>query len=110
MSTTLDVPQPPEKVEPTDRRTVPPATAFGTLEDHVPRALRFPRVLAGFVALVGAVFWIYSYQRLHHTDLWGHLAYGRLLCATRALPATEPLMPLSQGMPFVDTAWLAQVA
>ena len=26
------------------------------------------------------------------------------------LPETEPLMPLSRGIPFVDTAWLSQVA
>ncbi len=97
MSTTLDT-----------QSTASPAKT-GTLEDHVPLALRFPRVLAGFVALIGAVFWCYSYQRLHHTDLWGHLAYGRLVCATHTLPATEPLMPLAEGMPFVDTAWLSQV-
>jgi hypothetical protein len=109
MSTALDAPQRAEKVESAEERAPVATSTAGTLEDHVPPALRFPRVLAGFVALVGAVFWIYSYQRLHHTDLWGHLAYGRLLCATQALPATEPLMPLAQGMPFVDTSWLAQV-
>ena len=131
MSTTLDTQQPVEKggqappgsliscgldlpvgASPrfsTGCQTPAPASATGNLEDHVPRALRFPRVLAGFVALIGAVFWCYSFQRLHHTDLWGHLAYGRLLCATRTLPATEPLMPLARGMPLVDTAWLAQV-
>ncbi len=97
MSTTLD-PQ---------SSTTPPAAV--TLEDHVPLALRFPRVLAGFVALIGAVYWCYSLQRLHHTDLWGHLAYGRLVSTTHVLPATEPLMPLAEGMPLVDTAWLSQV-
>src|SRR5580704_13903703 len=98
MSTTLD-PQP--LVEKNGQAPVSTPTP-ATLEDHVPVALRLPRVLAGFVALIGALYWCYSYQRLHHTDLWGHLAYGRLVCATRALPATEPLMPLSEGMPLVD--------
>lgn len=97
MSTTLD----------TQNSTTTPPTV--TLEDHVPMALRFPRVLAGFVALIGVVYSCYCFQRLHHTDLWGHLAYGRLIATTHALPATEPLMPLAEGMPLVDTAWLSQV-
>lgn len=69
-----------------------------------------PRVLAGFVAVVGVVFWLYCRQPLYHTDLWGHLAYGRLIWQTGAVPATEPFMPLAREVPFVDTAWLAQVA
>lgn len=97
MSTTLD-PQ---------TSASPPAPV--TLEDHVPLALRFPRVLAAFVGLIGTVYLCYNFQRLHHTDLWGHLAYGRLVAATHALPATEPFMPLAEGMPLVDTAWLSQV-
>jgi hypothetical protein len=97
MSTTLEVQQPQSEV---------PA---GTLVDRTPQALRFSRVIPAFVALIGGLFWSYSYQRLHHTDLWGHLAYGRLICETAALPATEPLLPLAEGVPLVDTAWLAQV-
>ena len=77
MSTTLD-PQP--LVDKKRGQASASTTTTATLEDHVPMALRFPRVLAGFVALIGAVYWCYSFQRLHHTDLWGHLAYGRLLC------------------------------
>src|SRR5579872_1425904 len=50
------------------------------------------RVLAGLVAVVGAIFWCYSRQPLYHTDLWGHLAYGRLIWETGALPKTEPFM------------------
>src|SRR5262249_517126 len=69
-----------------------------------------PRVLALFVAVIGIVFWLYSRQPLYHTDLWGHLAYGRLIWESGALPATEPFMPLARGVPLVDTAWLAQVA
>ena len=75
----------------------------------MPVALRSTRVLTGFVALIGAVYWCYCFQRLHHTDLWGHLAYGRLVSTAHILPATEPLMPLAEGMPLVDTAWLSQL-
>ena len=49
-------------------------------------------------------------SRLYHTDLWGHLAYGRLIWQTGAIPETEPFMPLAHGVPLVDTAWLAQIA
>jgi hypothetical protein len=69
-----------------------------------------PRVVAGFMAVVGGIFWFYGRQPLYHTDLWGHLAYGRLIWETGALPATEPFMPLARDMSFIDTAWLAQVA
>jgi hypothetical protein len=62
-----------------------------------------------FVALGGAVLWFYGRQPLSHTDLWGHLAYGRLICETGRIPATEPFMPLARGVPLVDTAWLSQV-
>ncbi|QDT17123.1 hypothetical protein CA12_32350 [Alienimonas californiensis] len=46
---------------------------------------------------------------LYHADLWAHLAYGRHIRATGEVPATEPLMPLSAGEPFVNFAWLAGV-
>lgn len=59
---------------------------------------------------MGAIFWFYNRQPLYHTDLWGHLAYGRFIWETGALPETEPFMPLAQGVPIVDTAWLVQVA
>ena len=50
-----------------------------------------------------------SHRSLWHTDLWGHLAYGRLIVTNRALPASEPLMPLSRGIPFSDLAWLSEI-
>jgi hypothetical protein len=69
-----------------------------------------PRVVAFFVVIVGAIFWFYSRQPLYHTDLWGHLAYGRLIWESGALPATEPFMPLARDVRVVDSAWLSQVA
>jgi hypothetical protein len=63
-------------------------------------------ILAGVIA---AIFWLYSRQPLHHTDLWGHLAYGRLIWQSGTLPSTEPFMPLARDVPLVDTAWLTQV-
>src|SRR5260370_12974559 len=67
------------------------------------------RVVAAFAAVMGAIFGLYSRQPLYHTDLWGHLAYGRLIWESGALPTTEPFMPLARDVPLVDSAWLAQV-
>ena len=80
------------------------------LEDHTPPFLRSPRILAGLVFMVGLVYLMFCLRPIWHTDIWGHLAYGRLIWETRSLPATEPLMPLAAGVSFVDTAWLSQLA
>jgi len=62
------------------------------------------------LVLALAVFQLFLSQRpLSYTDLWGHLAYGRLIVTEGRLPRTEPLLPLSRGIPFDDTAWLSQV-
>jgi hypothetical protein len=61
------------------------------------------------VVVLGLFHLFLSHRPLWHTDLWGHLAYGRVIVANRALPATEPLMPLSRGIPFNDLAWLSEV-
>lgn len=85
--------------------TFPPAN----LGDRLTSGLKAPAALPLFVLLLAPVFWFYSNQRLHHTDVWGHLAYGRLIWQTRSIPATEPFMPLARDVPLVDTAWLTQV-
>lgn len=58
---------------------------------------------------VSVVFFVFSTRPLWHTDLWGHLAYGRWIWEARAVPTTEPLMPLAAGSRFVDLAWLTQL-
>jgi hypothetical protein len=72
---------------------------------------RFNLSPAGFALWVAlCVFFVYlSHRPLWHTDLWGHLAYGRLIVASGSIPSTEPLMPLCQGVPFVDFSWLSEV-
>ena len=50
-----------------------------------------------------------SHRPLWHTDLWGHLAYGRLIWESGEIPETAPLMPLARGVEFIDTAWLSQI-
>lgn len=79
------------------------------LEDHTPTWARTSRVTAGLVLTIGLVYLFFCVRPVWHTDVWGHLSYGRLIWQTGALPATEPLMPLSAGVAFVDTAWLSQL-
>jgi hypothetical protein len=76
---------------------------------RISERLRISRPVFVAMLLLGLFFLDLSRRPLWHTDLWGHLAYGRLIVANRALPRTEPLMPLSSGMRFVDLSWLSQV-
>jgi hypothetical protein len=79
------------------------------LEDKVPKHLKASAATAGLTFALCLLFVALSYHSLWHTDLWGHLAYGRWIVAAKGVPAVEPLMPLAKGVPFVDTAWLSQV-
>ncbi|MCH7989480.1 MAG: hypothetical protein IID46_10095 [Planctomycetes bacterium] len=85
-----------------DRETV-------SLRGQHPERFRVPRAVAGFTFVIGIVLCWLSHRPVWHTDVWGHLAYGRLIDETGTLPLTEPLMPLSRDVPFVDTAWMSQV-
>jgi hypothetical protein len=82
---------------------------LSVLEDHTPVYLRAPRALAGLTLALGLIFLFFCLRPLWHTDVWGHLAYGRVIWNAKSLPVTEPLLPLAQGMRFVDTAWLSQL-
>lgn len=79
------------------------------LVNRLPEWFRAPRALAGFVLVLGILYCFFNFLPVWHTDVWGHLAYGRMIAETRAIPDTEPFMPLSKGTPLVDTAWLSQV-
>ena len=67
----------------------------------------------GRVLLIAAVFCLlfmhYNYLPLFHSDVWGHVAYGEWILQHGRLPASEPFVPLADGVPVVDTAWLGQV-
>ncbi|MEX0717996.1 MAG: hypothetical protein WD066_15485 [Planctomycetaceae bacterium] len=80
-----------------------------SLQDRMPHWLRWPRSVAGATFVIGVIFLLTSHRPLWHTDVWGHLSYGRWIVEHGALPQTEPFMPLAEGVRFVDTAWLSQV-
>ena len=81
------------------------------LEDRMPEWFRSTRTFAGLSVMLLVVFLFLNYRPLWHTDLWGHLAYGRLIreSGLGVLYGNEPLMPLAEGIRFTDTAWLSQV-
>lgn len=80
------------------------------LQDRTPPALQASSNVAILTAVLGVLFMLLSYFPLWHTDLWGHLAYGRWMFSRGGVPITEPLMPLAEGVRFVDTAWLSQLS
>ncbi len=79
------------------------------LQDRIPPQYQLTRRSVVLIALLSLLFTICSYRPLWHSDLWGHLSYGRWIWQAKAVPQVEPLMPLAQGVPFVDTAWLSQL-
>tara|TARA_R110002072_G_scaffold303140_1_gene495560 strand:+ start:33824 stop:35458 length:1635 start_codon:yes stop_codon:yes gene_type:complete len=88
----------------------PSVADVNMLEDKLPEWFRTPAIGAGFTFLIGLTYFFFDrLQPITHTDVWGHLTYGRLLWETGTLPSTEPLMPLSYGVPFVNSAWLSQL-
>lgn len=97
-----DAPRSPEDGAP----ALPDATS---LEDRLPEWFRSTKALPLLILPLGLILLVTGSMPLWHTDLWGHLAYGRLIVATGEIPDTEPFMPLARGVELVDTAWLSQV-
>lgn len=66
--------------------------------------------VAGLVSVVvlGVVFLFTSFNRLNHTDLWGHVNFGRWIAEHQALPATDPFAAAPSEIPALHGAWLSQ--
>jgi hypothetical protein len=83
---------------------------LNVLQDRIPPQFQLTKRAVVLVGILGLLFTLCSYQPLWHSDLWGHLSYGRWIWQMKAVPRVEPLMPLAQGVPFIDIAWLSQLA
>src|SRR5688572_5620180 len=73
----------------------------------------FPKLsFAGLIATVAlcAVFLLTSFNRLNHTDLWGHLNFGRWMAEHAALPVQDPFSAAPAATPVLNAAWLSQLA
>jgi len=63
------------------------------------------------LAFVAVVFVVVSYFPLWHTDVWGHLKYGRWMVENRTIPDREPFSPWWDGrVPFTQFYTLAHLA
>ncbi|RMG00889.1 MAG: hypothetical protein D6741_06045, partial [Planctomycetota bacterium] len=75
---------------------------------------RLPVLDAGRTAaivVVLAAWFVGSLFPLNHTDLWGHLAFGRWIVEHGRLPHADPFRSfLPPDAPFANIPWLAQVA
>ncbi|MBX3442091.1 MAG: hypothetical protein KF774_06770 [Planctomyces sp.] len=109
---TVDTPPPPSDAPEMPQPPVRPRGEpdLSVLEDRVPDSARFSRRTALLTLALGMLFAVLSYCPLWHTDLWGHLSYGRWIADHQSLPETEPFLPLAEGVRVVDTAWLSQLA
>ena len=100
----------PLQQKPTVPGEVPELSDARVLEDKTPEWLRTPSVSALFVLLLGILMvTLFGSRPLWPTDLWDHVNYGTWILENRSVAATEPLMPLAEGVPLVNTVWLAQV-
>lgn len=108
MAATLTEVEPTTEMPPPKTTRKPPPDA-SQLEDRFPEWFRTTPRAVIWVAVLGIAFVFFNLRPLRHTDLWGHLAYGRLIVDGGAIPQTEPLMPLADGVQLIDTAWLSQI-
>lgn len=62
---------------------------------------------AALCGLLGVLFLLVAYLPLSHRGVWVHLVRGEAILSAAALPTTDPVSPLSAGLPYVETSWLA---
>ncbi|MEQ8789776.1 MAG: hypothetical protein RIC55_26010 [Pirellulaceae bacterium] len=60
-------------------------------------------------AWFAAFFMYFNYIPIFHSDIWGHIHYGKFALEHGHFPAHDPFMPLAAGMTAVNTAWLSQI-
>jgi hypothetical protein len=62
------------------------------------------------VTILGGIYALISFAPLWHTDVWGHVQYGRWIIEHRVPPEREPFTPYAdQGQKLPQTQWLSQV-
>ncbi|QDT33556.1 hypothetical protein [Thalassoglobus polymorphus] len=87
--------------------------AIGEREEFA-NQIREKVVVSGWALLgtlaVGLFFVYCSYVPLYHTDLWGHVGYGKWMLEHGALPIEDPFVSLAGGVEVIDNAWLSQLA
>jgi hypothetical protein len=72
---------------------------------RIRRSLSVGSLISGL--LLVALFMVEVDRPLSHTDLWGHLAYGRHY-EQKGFPETEPFLKHSTDSAFIATSWFSQ--
>src|SRR5262245_58034728 len=87
----------------------PLGAGFDLANPNIPLAryyLRSSHVLAAVIVAVVAL--LYCQLLLWHSDIWGHLAFGRWMSEHRTLLEHEPSNPfVDRTAPFAHFEWLA---
>jgi hypothetical protein len=65
------------------------------------------KTLVLLLAIAPLFAWL-VWRPMWHTDLWGHLAYGRWMWTHGRIPAHEVFLRWNPDAPLIDTAWLSQ--
>ena len=61
------------------------------------------------VGLLGFTFLMIDLHPMYHSDVWGHLKYGKWILSHGRLPDHEPFTPFAdQRTPYVNFQWLSQ--
>jgi hypothetical protein len=84
------------------RIVLTPAVNLETL----PRISR--EALAAVVALA-SIFLVTGLNPVNHTDVWGHLSFGRWIVENGGLPAADPFRWDLPAVDFLNVYWLGQV-
>jgi hypothetical protein len=61
------------------------------------------------IMAAGVLFLLTGFHRLNHTDLWGHLNFGRWVADHGSLPTADPFASVQVNQPMLHSAWLSQV-
>src|SRR5262249_14980601 len=72
---------------------------------------RVTRSLVDRAAAIAALLFVVALQvhRLDDSDTWWHLATGRLIAATGAVPRTDPFSFSAAGSPWINRQWLFEL-
>jgi hypothetical protein len=104
----LDAPSPREQ-EP-EKDPEPLGAGFDFTDPNSPLApyyLRAGHVVA--VVLLALLFLLYNFVPVFHTDIWGHLKFGKWMIDHGALPDHEPFSPFADhDARYVHFQWLSQ--
>lgn len=88
--------------------------------DNTPECLRrdnltgpyFPSLSLGGLLTVVALCGVFAFtglHRLNHTDLWGHLDFGRWIAQHQSLPQVDPFTATQPPAAVLNSAWLSQL-